>query len=504
MEKVLLSLLSLLIMIISNIVYAQDDFTVEVLYFNPADSKPISIRYIQKVVSDTEQLYAYELNRNGFDKRTFRTERDSNGEIKVHTIKGEHNWQHYISNSWERILPELPDRFNPTTPPWDKQDRIRLIVVGGATTIEGFSGGIGWSYHSGRYGGNVIIAGGSGYFDKVLTFHEIGHAFGLFHKPLRPGIKTEELEYYEARWIDKSYHFNRNKNKSVYPKVDVNNYAITTTSMNTVVMEISVESNFELHQAVLVRSHDIRVLDLQYLEDEHDTLLFLKSDFQNWSSDIIICVIDKEGNHSRTYMTVHIPDSCNVRNASEKNELTGDITPLSLMSDETGSLSAVNNSNEWYGWTTGVWEKSVDGSYPARPKEYLTFPYMDIWEYWIYSHASSRMVWDLTDRNYSGFRCAFYLPNPSCGGGASVKLIALADDVEIYNSGELKLHNTQNKVISFEIPNGSQILEIKVDELGNDHCDHFVLGNPSLLSDIPGAPSAPEKTNITTWGALKK
>ena len=36
---------------------------------------------------------------------------------------------------------------------------------------------------SNRYGGGVLIATNSGHFTEGLIFHELGHAFGLHHKP---------------------------------------------------------------------------------------------------------------------------------------------------------------------------------------------------------------------------------------------------------------------------------------------------------------------------------
>ena len=107
-------------------------------------------------------------------------------------------------------------------------------------------------------------------------------------------------------------------------------------------------------------------------------------------------------------------------------------------------------------------------------------PYMDEWDNFFYSHAKSRIVYDLSGGNYVKFDAYFDMPNP-CGSVASVEVICLADGAEIYNSGVLRGAQTRNTKISFDIPAGTQILTINVTDAGDDiGCDHFIFANARL------------------------
>ena len=80
---------------------------------------------------------------------------------------------------------------------------------------------------------------------------------------------------------------------------------------------------------------------------------------------------------------------------------------------------------------------------------------------------------------------------------------AYADGSKIYDSGSLHGGNAQNKKIAFTIPNGARELELKVLDLGDITCDHFVFGNPRLLSSVPSAPQQMKGTLVTQWAKLK-
>ena len=246
-------------------------------------------------------------DRNGFGKKTFRLERDANRDIIIHRVNGRHGWQHYTFNTWEKIQPELPDRFNPDTPPWDKQDRVRLIIVGGLEATNGVSWGTGWPYHSNRYGGGVLIATNSGHFTEGLIFHELGHAFGLHHKP--EGKDPEALEHYEARWLDKHYQFNNRTNNFNLLKVEWRNPKLTALKSDNIKLEVTANSDIGLHQAEIFRQDDIRVIDWAYLNGEKRSVITLEANRRNWDSKIVLKVMDTVGNYVMIDMTLDIPDA---------------------------------------------------------------------------------------------------------------------------------------------------------------------------------------------------
>ena len=247
-----------------------------------------------------------EMDRNGFGKKTFRLERDANRDIIIHRVNGRHGWRHYTFNTWEKIQPELPDRFNPDTPPWDKQDKVRLIIVGGLEATNGVSWGAGWPYHGNRYGGGVLIATNSGHFTEGLIFHELGHAFGLYHKP--EGKDPEALEHYEARWLDKHYQFNNRGNNFALPKVEWQNPKLTALNPDNIKLEVIANSDIGLHQAEVFRKDDIRVIDWDYLNGEKRGVITLEANRRNWDSEIVLKVMDINGNYVMIDMTLDIPD----------------------------------------------------------------------------------------------------------------------------------------------------------------------------------------------------
>ena len=130
-------------------------------------------------------------------------------------------------------------------------------------------------------------------------------------------------------------------------------------------------------------------------------------------------------------------------------------------------------------------------------------PHVNQWDYWFYAHVPghvpSRIVYDLSGGNYVKFDAYFDIPNP-CDGIASVQAIFLADDIEIYKSGVLRGNQARNTHISYDIPENTQSLTIKVTDGGDGGgCDHFIFANARLLhgdgSVIESAVSVQRSTN---------
>ncbi len=281
-------------------------FIVETIYFKPSDIINAKTDNTAEVVDAAQKRYASEMQRHGFGRKTFRLERDGNSKVKVHIVNGRHGWRHYANDAWDKIRPELPNRFNPTTSPWDKQDRIRIIVVAGVNVLDGWVWGYGWPRHSNRYGGTAILAENSGHFDRYLVFHEIGHAFGLYHKP--EGADAGTLEHYEARWLDKHYHFNNRQNNFSLPKVEVHNPKLTATKEGRIRMEVIANSDIGLHQAMLVKNNDIQVIGWDYLGGTNKAVISIEGSRRRWGRNVFIEVMDTSGNYVIINMTIDISD----------------------------------------------------------------------------------------------------------------------------------------------------------------------------------------------------
>ena len=244
--------------------------------------------------------------------------------------------------------------------------------------------------------------------------------------------------------------------------------------------------------------------DYDWVYGKSDTAMFLiNRDLVYQNPDAWVHLIDKNGLYTAKYVQLEAP-SPNMSSTPLDAVSSGDLEglPLTLKGNEVDSLNAINSPAEWDGWIEGIWEKTPNNDYPRKPQWYIVFPYMDIWEHWFYSHAESRLVWDMSETDSTLFRSRFYLPNP-CPNLVSVRIKAYADGDNIYDSGILHGDNAQNKEVTFAIPSGTTELELKVLEIENNACDHFVFGNARLFSPAPSAPQQIKGTVLTQWAKLK-
>ena len=186
---------------------------------------------------------------------------------------------------------------------------------------------------------------------------------------------------------------------------------------------------------------------------------------------------------------------------------------LSLHSDSEDAITPINDSSEWGSWehNIGTWERIKGQEFPVSPfpppmplipksrirsfvKSYSGF------EYWFYSYADSKIVFDLKGRNYRYFDCFLYTPGCHDRPNA-LKMVWYADDVEVWNSGNSgkfgdnltgKL-NTNLIRISFDVPPDTDTLTLEMTDVISetlDHelgqgCNHFVIGNSQLLGENP-------------------
>ncbi|MDE0088009.1 MAG: hypothetical protein OXU23_19960, partial [Candidatus Poribacteria bacterium] len=142
------------------------------------------------------------------------------------------------------------------------------------------------------------------------------------------------------------------------------------------------------------------------------------------------------------------------------------------------SLVPINPPKQWYGYTTDVTEKYPDGTRAPRTGLHDNFDEMHILEHWIYTHAPAVLTYDISSLPVLYFSSDVILPHPHCGGAASIELIALADDVEIY-SKEVYLVDSGIH-IEFDIPSNTEKFDLLIGDLGNQGCDHVVLGEPRI------------------------
>ena len=199
--------------------------------------------------------------------------------------------------------------FNPTSAPWSKQDEIRIILVGGMGRIQNTTQyGFAASFSGIRYGGTAVIAANTDDFgSKVgdVVAHELGHCFGLSHKPAGTDPDPPSLEHYEARWLDKSYHFNDFTNDFVFPKYDETQIELSATHDDTVVFELPVSHANGWHQSMITRNGIVSSWD--YLNGETSDVVRFELPRQEWSNRMELFLMDVKGNYHYYVLSLSIP-----------------------------------------------------------------------------------------------------------------------------------------------------------------------------------------------------
>ena len=186
---------------------------------------------------------------------------------------------------------------------------------------------------------------------------------------------------------------------------------------------------------------------------------------------------------------------------------------LSLHSDSEEAITPINDSSEWGSWehNIGTWEmlKGQKFPFPPFPPPTPLIPrsrissfikYYSGFAYWFYSHADSKIVFDLKGRSYRYFDCFVY--TPGCPDTPNrLKMVWYADDVEVWNSGNIGefgdtltgvLHTNLVRV-SFDVPPDTETLTLKMTDVISetlDHklgqgCNHFVIGDSRLFAEHP-------------------
>ncbi len=330
-----------------------NNFEVDAIYFKPSDIADHRLDRIKQAITEAQIRYEEEMHRYGFGRRTFRLQRDARGEVILNQVNGANGWRNYLVDSWEKIKAELPDRFNAYTAPFDKADRIQLIIVGGVASVlksgPPAAAGIGWPRHSYRYGGTALVAAGA-HFDpdrtlKDVIFHELTHCFGLYHKPA--GRDPYALDEYEARWLDKHYHFNHRHNNFTLPAANTQNAKLTAIRPDNIKIEIAATAELGLHQAVLYRRSDIMLIGHDYLNSERTDIISIQAHRRAWGNELLFALMDNDGNHIQKTINVRLPSQNEIplANNDPKNpDLAGDAQQRQNDNRNTERDASVNSS----------------------------------------------------------------------------------------------------------------------------------------------------------------
>ncbi len=486
------------------------DNTVSVIYFIPKDRQfqwelPAAVGTQMKKV---QTFYADQMEDHGYGRKTFNLEKDGNDQVIVHIVIAQHNDSHYHTDTLNKIANETNARFN-------NEEHIYVFVADIST--ERVQGNCGIA----RFDGGPVIVPASGNCvagdnGVELIAHELGHALNLEHDfrdntyIMSYGSERTRLSMCAAHLLNVSPFFNP-ASDAENTDATINLLTPTRYAQNAdLTLQFEVNDPDGIHQVqflLSVPNEATSIMGCKQIDALPQAIVdFKMPDGATVSPTNIayIRIVDANGNITgKTWTLTATPDTNVVNVVSEEK-----ITYITLTYDSDDALVPINPRNEWSGWREKlVWEKTPDGLLPRRPNQFMnpddTLQFYDQWDHFFYSHAASRLVFDVSGANYESFQAKFDMPNP-CNNLASVKIVCLADTTEIYNSGVLRGNATRNIPISFDIPENTQTLTITVTDADDGNgCDHFIFGNPRLLYAVTEPPEPPNNyTDINGDGVV--
>ncbi len=313
--------------------FTQDDSErlVQLVYLIPNDRKPqpnIDVK-LDKLIKETQQFYADEMERHGHSRKSFRFEADENGNAIVHHVNGRFDDAYYQIMPIGKIDAELQDQFD------HYYNGIYLICV--EISSDTFDDGAACGYGgSTAFGGHAYIpASGNCFEDSTLTVHELGHAFGLEHdfrnqsNIMSYGWIRNELSDCATLRLNVHPFFNPDKviNRNYDTRIKLLSSKFDTTPPHALRLRFEITDPDGLVQAQLlthttgdsVTTGFPEIVTCKALRGESENVELVTTKILN---DVLIQVTDKQGNSVQetfdidftaltpeTRTDVHIPDA---------------------------------------------------------------------------------------------------------------------------------------------------------------------------------------------------
>ena len=234
-------------------------FIVRTVYFQPTDAPAPVNKEIISLLVESQDFYRNEMERYGYGPKTFTLETTPEGHVGFHIIKGKHKSDHYLADTYNQLVAELPFDFRRQS--LIGQNNIHLIIVAGLDNIDLVKLGSGFPYSQFHSGGTALVPGNIA--EKWIIAHELGHAFGLFHTGQINALMSirgkNDVLPYEARWLANHHAFRNTHTKTDVPQNFID-LPIKAIGGGTIRFKIIAESKSGLYHAPLCRKRGTYIL----------------------------------------------------------------------------------------------------------------------------------------------------------------------------------------------------------------------------------------------------
>ena len=363
----------------------QQQDMVRVIYFTPRDRPARSDRVavIHQMITDTQELFADQMEYHGLDRKTFRVETNQAGNTLIHRITGKFDDAYYHRRTPDKVWAEIKEQFHVPKHVYLCFIDISTEVIGTTPlpNLDDISCGDGSTVWAG--GGRELIIPASGHcFNVPLVAHELGHGFGLDHDfrndtfIMSYGRNRIQFSKCAAEFLDTHRCFN--DNETALGETTLISHGTTIEMLPPVASPpYAVRLRFEvndpdgLHQAQLLipttvadPAFHFKLYDCRLLNGGNTTIEFVTNQLTEKSStEVSLQVIDKQGSLTKQTFpldialllppskVVTIPDphlSAVIRETLSLN--TGEaITQLDML-----KLTGLNASNRQITRLTGI------------------------------------------------------------------------------------------------------------------------------------------------------